>query len=517
MSLNSVPLTRVRPAKSAAPAVNAVVVSLPFFTPFATCYPAILITNKLNQLGCSARFIPAHMEFYSFSRSRGLADELFKTFTNCHFAADVALLPLWSPGSEETYAAERIELRRTEFLVSDEDAAFACRIFDEYLDRLADRILKYDVVCLTSTHFQFLPSLLLARRLRDRARERGTRRPHVVIGGYFGAYQVAKAVLEKHLELNIVVYGEAEDVLGEALDNALSGRRKVVYGRAHSFRDSYAGQSEMVKLTADRPWLRRRLVVSLELSRGCYWDRCDFCNFNDSYDARFKMHDPRMLLREMDHLATAFGQRQFQFLDTALPPRLVNELGGIKRDFKVFCEIRPDFGVERLAALATFGQVTVQLGIETLHEGHLALMNKRQSVADGVRMLYAARSHGMRSVWGVMVGHPKETAAHRDELLTEIRAHRRHGLPAPKYLTECELRPGSGLWEDRQRLGLTVEFPWRMFDSVLPPAEHSCALIPCRVRGMPDGTDDYRAFRKVISRELLEWQREQGLEPSLDA
>jgi radical SAM superfamily enzyme YgiQ (UPF0313 family) len=322
-----------------------------------------------------------------------------------------------------------------------------------------------------------------------------------------------------HSELDVVVYGEAEDVLGAAVEHALAGRRRVVYGQARSYRAAYTGQDELVRACRGRPWLRDRLVVSLELSRGCYWDRCDFCNFNDAYDARFKMHDPQLVLAEMARLAGEQGQRHFQFLDTALPPRLAEALAGSgpPRGYRVFCEIRPDFGVERLAALGRLGQVTVQQGIETLDGEHLALMNKRQTVEEGVRMLRAAAALGIRSVWGVMVGHPKETPAHRARLLREIRAHRRTGLPAPKYLTECELRPGSPLWDERAELGLTVEFPWRMFDPVLPPEDHSSALIPCRVRGMPAERTDYQADRRVLLRELAQWQGEQGMEVSLSA
>ncbi|WP_441248525.1 radical SAM protein [Kitasatospora sp. McL0602] len=502
----------------AAPAATAAVVSLPFFTPFATCYPAVLITQRLEALGCRARFLPAHMEFYAFARGHGMPEALYKRFTNRHFIADVALLPLWSPPTA-AQPAERQDLARTELLAEADEEAQLRDLFDAYLDRLAERVVGSDVLCLTSTHFQLLPSLLLARRVAELAARRGVARPRVVIGGYFGAYQVARDLLTMHEEIDVVVYGEAEDVLADALDHAMAGRRRVVAGRAHSFKDAYAGQAGLVRASVRRPWLRSRLVVSMELSRGCYWDRCDFCNFNDSYDVRFKMHDPARVLAEMAELARVYGQQRFQFLDTALPPRLTNALAasGERHDYEVFCEIRPDFGAERLRELTALGRVTVQLGIETLLEDHLALMNKRQSVEEGVRMLYAARDLGMDSVWGVMIGHPKETPEHRRQLLAEIRAHRRAGLPAPKYLTECELRPGSGLWDERQALGLSVEFPWRMFDSVLPPAEHACALIPSRVRGMPFDRAEYRADRREIGAELTAWQAEQGMAVGLDA
>jgi hypothetical protein len=115
-----------------------------------------------------------------------------------------------------------------------------------------------------------------------------------------------------------------------------------------------------------------------------------------------------------------------------------------------------------------------------------------------------------------MLGHPKETEAHRADLLREVRRYRAAGLPAPKYLTECELRPGSPLWTEREVLGLAVVFPWRVFDAVLPPEEHNSALIPCRVLGMPQETPEYAVARTAIVDELLAWQREQNQPVGLD-
>ncbi|MFD0392281.1 hypothetical protein ACFQ3Z_03750 [Streptomyces nogalater] len=155
-----------------APAATVAVVSLPFFTPFATCYPAVLITRRLRQLGCRARFLPAHMEFYAFARGRGLPESAYKLFTNRHFASDVALLPLWSPPTS-AHRAERAELARTEILAGTADEARLRELFDAYLDRLAERLADTEVLCLTSTHFQLLPSLLLARRVARAARNRG--------------------------------------------------------------------------------------------------------------------------------------------------------------------------------------------------------------------------------------------------------------------------------------------------------------------------------------------------------
>lgn len=508
----TISLPLVTPGARAAEAAIAVV-SLPFFTPFATCYPLALLAYKLRELGCIVRQVPAHMEFYAHARRAGVSATAYNTFTSQGFAADVALLPLLSSDLPGIRATERDDLARREILAAPDDERRLRQAFADHLGGLVRRLRDVDVICLTSTHYQFVPSLLLAQRVHVDAHERGVSPPRIIIGGYFGSHEAAELALSTHQELDVVVYGEAEDILGEALDTALAGQRRVLRGRAATFRQSYASQNELVDVCRRQPWLRDRLTVSLELSRGCYWDQCDFCNFNDAYGARFRMHDPQRVLGDMRDLRTAFGQRRFQFLDTALPPRVSTAIEEQRYgdDYEIFCEIRPDFGTERLRRLASLGRVTVQIGVETLDSDHLALMDKRQTVEEGVAMLRAAQELGMGTVWGIMIGHPKETAAHRDRLLAHVRRQRRLGLPAPSYMTECELRPGSGLWDDRRALGLRVRFPWRMFDAVLPPQESSCALVPSRIEGMPHHNPDYRAFRRVLAREVEAWRADQGL------
>ncbi len=151
MSLRITPVTAkpiAKPIERVAGDLTAAVVSLPFFTPFATCYPGVLLADRLRALGGAAYFVPAHMEFYAFSRSRGLSERLYKSLSDRHFVADVALLPLWSGEPEDKYAAERAELARTEFLPTPDEATRLRAAFDAYLDRLADRILETDAVCL---------------------------------------------------------------------------------------------------------------------------------------------------------------------------------------------------------------------------------------------------------------------------------------------------------------------------------------------------------------------------------
>src|SRR5882672_10133933 len=111
-------------------ALTATVVSMPFFTPFASCYPGLLITDCLRKLDARARFLPANVEFYARCRTAGLSDADYKTFTNRHFAGDAALLPLWlrDPGPDEL--AELGRFRQAEGVPDDARCDALAATFD---------------------------------------------------------------------------------------------------------------------------------------------------------------------------------------------------------------------------------------------------------------------------------------------------------------------------------------------------------------------------------------------------
>src|SRR5215472_3124105 len=69
----------------------------------------------------------------------------------------------------------------------------------------------------------------------------------------------------------------------------------------------------------------------------------------------------------------------------------------------------------------------------------------------------------------------------------------------PRHVTECEIRSGSPLWEERRELGIELAFPWRPFDLVLPPFDECSELVPSvsrmAARTPSAGGEDWRILR----------------------
>ena len=374
--------------------------------------------------------------------------------------------------------------------------------FDSLVEGLVEQLAAYDVVGVTATHYQLVPSLILCQRLA----RLGRNRPKIILGGYLSSPELAKVLLDHHPELDVVVFGEAEGAWPSAVGTAMRGERQVLRGSGHGFGDYKVDHRPLLDRVAEVPWLAKRFQVSLEFSRGCYWDKCDFCNFNVSYDSRLKQINPGILLDQMDQVHASHGQRRFQLLDTAVPRRFSRYLREheIVRDYDLFCEIRPDFTYDQLADLARLGRLRAQIGIESLVDSHLRAMDKNATLAGNIRVLHDCAALGIPVTWGVFVAHPKETTAELELMLARMQAWT-HLLP-PKYVTHCEIRAGSPLWNERSDYGFRAHMPFRVFDRVLPPLEEASEFVPA-ASYTPGTTRERKVIIEKIEAAATRWQR----------
>ena len=478
------------------------VVSLPFYTQYTACLPAMLLREITKAHGAAADLFAGHIEFaLEFVRSQRDHDT-YKHLTHEASFADLCLLPLMRGWNEEEL---RAGLDAYAERISAPDREFRDRLgaaFSAYLDSLVERLHGYDVVALTATHFQLIPSLLLAERVKSRY---GTASPKIVLGGYLASPENAQLLLERHPGVDVIVYGEGEDVWPRVMRALEQGRRKVVRGSAASFRNYFPQHDDILRQVSRVPWLKERFSATLEISRGCYWDKCDFCNFNAAYDVVFKAHAPERTLAEMDRLEREFGQRKFQFTDTAIPRTLTRHLirHDVRRDWDVFLEIRPDFDYHEYEALQRLGTVQVQVGIESIVESHLARMNKNSTVGDNVRALLICQQLGIAPTWGLLINHPNETVQELDATLERMRAW--HHLPPPRYASFCELRVGSALDQQRDDILSAPVYPCPAYALLLPLRPECADFVPVESSDRP--VDPERVARlKLIQREVDVWQ-----------
>ena len=275
---------------------------------------------------------------------------------------------------------------------------------------------------------QLLASLYAARAIKARYPDLP-----IVFGGSSCTADLAGSLLRVFAEIDFVIAGEGEQPLYD-LTRFLAGQGTFpghsVLGRdspgrtGHGAREAAAATEiqdintlpypdfddyfrEMQQLaTAFIP------VLPLEFSRGCWWNRCAFCNLNLQWrQYRFKNHN--RMLAELVHLEKHYQCLDFTFTDNALPlreaERFFRAMADHGPDVSFFAEIRALKKLETWQTYRRGGLTSVQVGIEALSDTLLARMDKGVTVMDNVAAMKFAQAAGMELDGNLIVEFPGST------------------------------------------------------------------------------------------------------------
>ncbi|MFI0450222.1 RiPP maturation radical SAM C-methyltransferase [Actinomadura sp. 6N118] len=350
-----------------------------------------------------------------------------------------------------------------------------------FIDAAADEILasRPAIVGFSTTFMQNVPSLALARRLKER-------RPDllIVFGGANCDGPMGHALHRNHRFVDLVVRGEGEQVfpalltrlgLPEAQRNLAdvpglcwwNGDRSTANPQpTHSVPPSvipipdYDGWQEVFERSPLREYLSPELV--LESSRGCWWGEkhhCTFCGLNGSTMA-FRSKPADQFWTELSTLVerhqildvvTVDNILDMEYFKTLLP-----QMTEADWDLRVFYEIKSNLRAEQIAALGAAGVVLLQPGIESLSGRVLKLMDKGVDGATNVRLLRDCEDNDITCDWNYLYGFPGESAADYWQVIDQIPALLH--LQPPSYSQRIVLERFSPYF-DRPDLGFERREP----------------------------------------------------------
>ena len=364
---------------------------------------------------------------------------------------------------------------------------------------------RFDLVGFTSTFEQTMPSLCLARRIREA-------HPKVVIavGGANFEDTMGRPYLEEYPFLDFVSTGEADlsfPALCEKMREVLEGRsRTFVVPPGFLFRDLNGGaehgeiqgepasRGPSVKLddlpipdyhdffrvarsNAERA--HDAEVVSwmpIEASRGCWWGQkahCTFCGLNGDTMA-FRRKDWRRVANETDELMRRHPGVHLQFADNILSMDYFRDLlphwsTTAASQVAKFFEIKANLRREQLDMMREAGITSVQPGIESLSDHTLRVMQKGVSAAQNIALMRWCAELGIDAMWNILYGFPGERLEDYDTILDLMQkmAH----MPPP--LAFCLIRmdrfsPNHSKWRE---MGFTRVRPMPAYRHIFPFAE----------------------------------------------
>jgi ribosomal peptide maturation radical SAM protein 1 len=214
-------------------------------------------------------------------------------------------------------------------------------------------------------------------------------------------------------------------------------------------------------------------TLEIETARGCWWAErrpCLFCGLTGCLRP-YRTKTPARILEELRGLAGLWA-RPLDVADNMVSPEFLSDvlpkLAASPLPVPLFFESRAtltELEVRHIAAAGT----TVQVGIESLVDHVLRLMNKGVRALENVRLLRWCRAHGVRVDWNLIFGVPGETDEDYDDLIELLPAL--HYLQPPATCGPISLDRFSPYHEEPARYGFSNPQPRAAYGYVYPLTE----------------------------------------------
>ncbi|WP_439533919.1 RiPP maturation radical SAM C-methyltransferase [Polymorphobacter sp.] len=419
------------------------------------------------------------------------------------------------------------------------DAAFLAGLHDRMpalIEDFADRLANHDIIGISTTFYQNVAALALARHIKMRWPEK-----KVILGGANVDGVMGPALFELFPFLDHILQGEVDHGLVALInahgDETMLAQIPGLLFRPHAGAPAQRGpasvpESRLAALptpdyadyleTLDRLGISeaRDLTLALETSRGCWWgakSHCTFCGLNAN-GIGYRTKDADRALAEIEEICTAHRPRFLFMTDNiiALPhfETLLPALAARPDGPQIFYEIKSNMDREKIRRLAAARVSAVQPGIESFSTSILKLMRKGVSAAQNVALLKYARDYGIRPAYNIILNFPGENPADYDDVIEQM-PKLWHLMP-PSSAPMIEFHRFSPYHADPASFGITLE-PNPHYRLLYPDAGPRLADIAYSfVRSDPGARQGPPPYLERLAVALRHWhQQSDWLAPQL--
>lgn len=317
-------------------------------------------------------------------------------------------------------------------------------MFLPFMKKEASRLLKYraDIIGISiNSPTQLLPGLTLSRILMQKKPEWC----HLNIGGNYFTKLMDVILSNKeifNLFTDSIILGEGQKPLLKLIEAHRGGENlktvpSIIYmdpdpgSPVHTFKDMPIPLNELHHQVLDdlplNSYFVADLAISLQSSKGCYWQKCTFCDTDFGIEPDIKSVD--RLIDEIKFLNTSYGIRHFEFIDESITPQYMDAMARRiikeKLDITWFSNARTElaFTKKRLELYRKSGLVMLLWGVESGSTRIMKLINKG---VDFEKRLDILKDSSDSDIWNfayIFFGLPTETREEAEMTIDLIRDH----------------------------------------------------------------------------------------------
>lgn len=290
---------------------------------------------------------------------------------------------------------------------------------------------KYSLMGFSVTYDQLKPSLYLARKIKERHPS-----IQIVFGGAQCTGELGIGLLKTFPEIDFFVSGEGELTL-TSLSMTLSENtpKKFEEIKGLGWRGNgsvrFNGAPDPLNLKTLPPpnydqyfelleecsselktFVRNHIVLPIEGSRGCWWNKCTFCNLNAQH-LRYREKNIDTVLSEVQRQIARYRCQSIIFIDNIQRIKgfgqLMEELKNLSMDLSIFLQLRAgQLKKEDYRLMRDAGVKNVFIGIEALGSRMLKKMKKGVKVIENITAIKQCYQFGILPLYLIICNYPNE-------------------------------------------------------------------------------------------------------------
>jgi len=255
-------------------------------------------------------------------------------------------------------------------------------------------------------------------------------------------------------------------------------------------------------------------ILPAETSRGCWWQRsstagkssgCAFCNLNLQWEG-YRTKDPGQVADEIDQLTTKYQTLNVSIVDNVLPIRASKEmfkkLIGLKKDLRMFSEIRATTARPQLILMAQAGMQEVQIGIEALSTSLLTKLHKGTTAIQNLEIMRDCEALGLANYSNLILHFPGSDEQDVAETLRSLK----FALPyRPLKAVGFWLGLGSPVWQSPELYGITSVFNHPNWGRLFP--NKILASMRFMIQAYRGDLGYQRKIWRPVEKAIKQWQQ----------
>ncbi|NNL42838.1 MAG: RiPP maturation radical SAM protein 1 [Desulfobacterales bacterium] len=379
---------------------------------------------------------------------------------------------------------------------------------------------------------QLTSSLYFIRRIKQKV----SALP-IVIGGSMFTGDSAKNLLKVFSEIDFVIIGEGELPLRWLIRN-LKDPHKIDHGPINSGIvtskerkiNNRVGFSQIMDLNENpipdyddyfnllksfKPAKTFFPTLPSEISRGCWWkgassdkgksSGCAFCNLNLQWKG-YRSKSAKQVIAEMEYLTSRYKILSIALMDNLIPSKIATDiftrLGDLKKDLRIFCEIRSATPKRVLKHMKSAGVNQVQIGIESLSSRLLKKLNKGTTAIQNIEIMKHCEELGIVNHSNLIVHFPGSDGEDVKETMETLKFAMYF---RPMKIVHFWLGLESPVWQNPKRYGIKAVFNHPNYAILFP--QKICRQMAFLIQAYRGDLGYQRKLWQPVKTKVRQWEK----------